>query len=262
MRNAIELIGEANHGPFKAEYRDQALALLAEVPRPTRCATPWSPSPRTSTPRPTRTRPGTAALPTPSPPATSTGPSRLVPPGRDRRLRDLGAGLDRHHHRLRPLLRLRRRRRPRRFPGGLLLPSQLPQLGDAGLHRGLDRVRRPRPRAALRGDAARRLPLAEPGAAGLDLRHPRLHLRRVPVRRRLRARRRRPAAGLYPADGGAGARGAGGASRRGAEVLPPRPVRPAGALRRSPRGSPRSPRRGPPPSPRSACRRRCRGRLP
>jgi hypothetical protein len=32
VRNAIELIGEANHGPFKAEYRDQALALLAEVP--------------------------------------------------------------------------------------------------------------------------------------------------------------------------------------------------------------------------------------
>jgi cation transport ATPase len=31
VRNAIELIGEANHGPFKAEYRDQALALLAEV---------------------------------------------------------------------------------------------------------------------------------------------------------------------------------------------------------------------------------------
>ena len=32
VRNAIELIGEANHGPFKAEYRDQALALLAAVP--------------------------------------------------------------------------------------------------------------------------------------------------------------------------------------------------------------------------------------
>lgn len=32
VRNAIELIGEANHGPFKAEYRDQALALLDEVP--------------------------------------------------------------------------------------------------------------------------------------------------------------------------------------------------------------------------------------
>lgn len=32
VRNAIELIGEANHGPFKLEYRDQALALLAEVP--------------------------------------------------------------------------------------------------------------------------------------------------------------------------------------------------------------------------------------
>ncbi len=32
VRNAIELIGEANHGPFKVEYRDQALALLAEVP--------------------------------------------------------------------------------------------------------------------------------------------------------------------------------------------------------------------------------------
>jgi hypothetical protein len=32
VRNAIELIGEANHGPFKTEYRDQALALLAEVP--------------------------------------------------------------------------------------------------------------------------------------------------------------------------------------------------------------------------------------
>ena len=32
VRNAIELIGEANHGPFEIEYRDQALALLAEVP--------------------------------------------------------------------------------------------------------------------------------------------------------------------------------------------------------------------------------------
>ena len=32
VRNAVELIGEANHGPFKAEYRDQALALLAAVP--------------------------------------------------------------------------------------------------------------------------------------------------------------------------------------------------------------------------------------
>jgi cation transport ATPase len=32
VRNAIELIGEANHGPFKAEYHEQALALLAEVP--------------------------------------------------------------------------------------------------------------------------------------------------------------------------------------------------------------------------------------
>jgi ABC-type multidrug transport system fused ATPase/permease subunit len=32
IRNAVELIGEANQGPFKVEYRDQALALLAEVP--------------------------------------------------------------------------------------------------------------------------------------------------------------------------------------------------------------------------------------
>jgi hypothetical protein len=32
VRNAIELIGEATRGPFKPEYRDQALALLAEVP--------------------------------------------------------------------------------------------------------------------------------------------------------------------------------------------------------------------------------------
>ena len=32
VRNAIELIGEATQGPVKAEYRDQALALLAEVP--------------------------------------------------------------------------------------------------------------------------------------------------------------------------------------------------------------------------------------
>jgi len=32
VRNAVELIGEATQGPFKAEYRDQALALLAQVP--------------------------------------------------------------------------------------------------------------------------------------------------------------------------------------------------------------------------------------
>lgn len=32
VRNAIELIGEATGGPFKAEYRDQALALLSAVP--------------------------------------------------------------------------------------------------------------------------------------------------------------------------------------------------------------------------------------
>jgi hypothetical protein len=32
VRNAIELIGEATQGPFKVEYREQALALLAEVP--------------------------------------------------------------------------------------------------------------------------------------------------------------------------------------------------------------------------------------
>jgi hypothetical protein len=32
VRNAVELIGEATYGPFKVEYRDQALALLAEVP--------------------------------------------------------------------------------------------------------------------------------------------------------------------------------------------------------------------------------------
>jgi hypothetical protein len=32
VRNAIELIGEATRGPFKLEYRDQALALLADVP--------------------------------------------------------------------------------------------------------------------------------------------------------------------------------------------------------------------------------------
>jgi hypothetical protein len=32
VRNAIELIGEATQGPFKAEYRDKALALLAAVP--------------------------------------------------------------------------------------------------------------------------------------------------------------------------------------------------------------------------------------
>jgi cation transport ATPase len=32
VRNAVELIGEANHGPFKTEYRDQALALLVGVP--------------------------------------------------------------------------------------------------------------------------------------------------------------------------------------------------------------------------------------
>ncbi|MGE0066358.1 MAG: hypothetical protein AB7T48_03300 [Solirubrobacterales bacterium] len=32
VRNAIELIGEATQGPFKVEYRDQALDLLAAVP--------------------------------------------------------------------------------------------------------------------------------------------------------------------------------------------------------------------------------------
>jgi hypothetical protein len=32
VRNAVELIGEATQGPFKVEYRDQALALLGEVP--------------------------------------------------------------------------------------------------------------------------------------------------------------------------------------------------------------------------------------
>jgi hypothetical protein len=32
VRNAVELIGEATRGPFKVEYRDQALALLADVP--------------------------------------------------------------------------------------------------------------------------------------------------------------------------------------------------------------------------------------
>jgi hypothetical protein len=32
VRNAVELIGEATQGPFKVEYRDQALALLASVP--------------------------------------------------------------------------------------------------------------------------------------------------------------------------------------------------------------------------------------
>ena len=32
VRNTVELIGEATQGPFKAEYREQALALLAEVP--------------------------------------------------------------------------------------------------------------------------------------------------------------------------------------------------------------------------------------
>lgn len=32
VRNAIELIGEATQGPFKAEYRERALALLAGVP--------------------------------------------------------------------------------------------------------------------------------------------------------------------------------------------------------------------------------------
>jgi len=32
VRNAVELIGEATRGPFKVEYRDQALALLGEVP--------------------------------------------------------------------------------------------------------------------------------------------------------------------------------------------------------------------------------------
>jgi hypothetical protein len=32
VRNAVELIGEATEGPFRREYRDQALALLADVP--------------------------------------------------------------------------------------------------------------------------------------------------------------------------------------------------------------------------------------
>ncbi|MET0557339.1 MAG: hypothetical protein ABW065_01530 [Solirubrobacterales bacterium] len=32
VRNAVELIGEATYGPFKLEYRERALALLAEVP--------------------------------------------------------------------------------------------------------------------------------------------------------------------------------------------------------------------------------------
>jgi hypothetical protein len=32
VRNAVELIGEATRGPFKLEYREQALALLADVP--------------------------------------------------------------------------------------------------------------------------------------------------------------------------------------------------------------------------------------
>ena len=79
-------------------------------------------------------------------------------------------------------------------------------------------ARRRRPRAAAARRPARRLPLADPGAAGLDLRHPRLHLRRVPVRRRLRPRHRRPAADLGPADGGAGAAGA--PDRRGRRRAP------------------------------------------
>jgi hypothetical protein len=32
VRNAVELIGEATRGPYKLEYREQALALLTEVP--------------------------------------------------------------------------------------------------------------------------------------------------------------------------------------------------------------------------------------
>ena len=187
VRNAIELIGEANHGPFKAEYRDQALALLAEVP-----ATHPLRDPLVALAEDIDTTPN------PDPPWY-------------RRFADAVAARYEHwsergwFHRVviavfvlwalasivtiarpRPLLRLRRRRRPRRLPGGLVLPPQLPQLGDAGLDRGLDRLRRPRPRPPAARRPARRLPLAHPGAAGLDLRHPRLHLRRVAVRRRLR----------------------------------------------------------------------------
>ena len=223
VRNAIELIGEANHGPFKAEYRDQALALLAEVPATHPLRDPLIALAGTSTPRPTRTRPGTGAWPTRSPPATSTGPNATGSARRVRRLRVLGAGLDRHRPRPRPLVRLRTTTPPAPDSGrdsfshlNFLNWATLVSTAVSSVLVVLGLVRP----AARR--APRRLRLADPRAAGLDLRHPRLHLRRVPVRRRLRPRHRRPAADLGPADGAAGAP-PGGARPSGRRAGYPRP---------------------------------------
>ncbi len=202
MRNAVELIGEATQGPFKAEYRDQALALLAEVPASHPLREPL-----------VALAEGIDTAPNPNPPWY-------------RRFADGVAA------------RYQRWSEQPWFHGAVIgvfafwvvasilaIVGLLFSVGFAGdaarvgfeedsvghlnfvnwatlvstavstafVVLGLTRL--------VRGEPADRLPLADPGPAGLDLRHPRLRLRRVPVRRRLRDRRRRPAADLGAADG-------------------------------------------------------------
>ena len=76
VRNAIELIGEATRGPVQGRIpRPGAGPAGRGAGDPPAARPAGRASPRTSTPRPTRTRPGTGAWPTRSPPATSAGPS-------------------------------------------------------------------------------------------------------------------------------------------------------------------------------------------
>ena len=138
VRNAVELIGEATAGPFREEYRDRALALLAAVPASNPLRAPLV---ELAGRLDTDSRPGAALVPASGRAERrrlrGLDRTRLVPPRGDRRLRLLGAGLAAGDPRPGAALRLLGRGRARRLRKRRDRPAQLRQLGQPRLLRRL-----------------------------------------------------------------------------------------------------------------------------
>ena len=214
VRNAFELIGEARIGPWRGQPRRRRSPCSRSRRRRTRCGAAARPDRRASRRRRTRSRPVAPLDRSDRPPlpgaATETSwfARVVIAVFVVWALASLVAIVG--------LVPVGSRKAP---PGGSARRDRPPQLRQLGARLCSSAVSTALVLVGLarlaRGDHLAAYTWFDPGAPGLDLRHPRLHLRRVPVRRRLRARHRHRAAGLGAGDGRPGAPSAGAGAAAG-----------------------------------------------